>query len=292
MLRRNHLTLTFVTDEIFQKDESHQQFVIYLNSIRRNIPDCDHVFLTHNLSEHQEDILLYDDNIDVVRVQHPIEHLFRDRHLAYRNYLLDHGHKYKYVLISDCRDVLVQKSPFEWIDKWKSRFDKIKGNHDFLNNFVIVTSEGFKMSRSGFATIENFKFERDISPSFRLDTKKRWVVNGGVSLGTPEALKNFHFLVWSLMSKNTQDYTDQAAINWLFQFLKDDESYSISFPQHDTLCLTGEGVKENILQPAYDSGFIKNPSLDEPYCLVHQWDRIENDSLSKIIEEYSAWRSE
>lgn len=286
MLRRNFLTLSFVTNEIFENKKHREQFFVYLNSAKRNISDCDYVLLTHNLTSEWEQVLK-NQGAWVVFVKTPIEHLFRDRHLCYRNYLLDHGHKYKHILISDSRDVFVQKNPFDWIKSYKKRFDKIKGNHNFLNNFVILTTEGFKMSRSGFATVENFKFERDISPSYRADTKDQWVVNGGVSLGTPDALKNFHFLIWSIMSKNTKDYTDQAAINWVFSFLKDDQSYSVSFPQHDNLCLTGEGVNEGVVEPYYENGFIKNSFLKQPYCLVHQWDRIESESLKYILEEYS-----
>lgn len=287
MLRRNYLTLTFITNEIFEDKNKREQFNVYYNSSIKNIPDCDHVYLTNNLKDEWKNCLLEDDSVDVVEFKHPIKHLFCDRHFAYWEYLIDHGHKYKEILISDCRDILFQKNPFEWVNEWKSRFEKIKGNHKFLNDFVIVTSEGFKMSRNGFSTIENFKFEQDISPNFRAKTKEQFVINGGVSLGTPLALKNYHFLIWSLMSKNTQDYTDQAAINWAFTFLKEDETYSISFPQQDTLCLTGEGVKEGVVSPSFQDGLIKNSLLDQSYFMVHQWDRMDQSYLKESISKYS-----
>jgi hypothetical protein len=188
--------------------------------------------------------------------------------------------------MSDSRDVLFQSSPFTWADQWKTRFDNIKGNKDFLNHFVILVSEGFKSSRGGFSRIEHFEFERDVKTSFLKKDTNRWVVNGGTILGTPKALQDFHFLVWIVTMKSIGRITDQATINWLLYYLDEDATYSISHPQHDNLCMTGEGVKEGGFEPILAEGKVYNPQR-ELYCVLHQWDRL--DVLEEaILAQYGA----
>lgn len=274
MFRRSRLVLTFGTGPVFDD----VCFWSYVRSLDR-VPDADHVVLTDNISEAaREDMELYD--VHLVEIP-KVQNLFRDRHLAYWNYLNDHGHKYEHVIITDCRDVLFQFSPFEWVADWKSRFDSIHGNKDFLNNFVVLTSEGFRVSRSGFACIDNFQFQSDMPKEHLKEMKDKWVVNGGVSLGTPQALMNYHFLVWATMLKSRGQCTDQSAINYLMAVLEEDATYSVSFPQHDWLCLTGEGVKENVVVPKFEDGFLKNPN-GRSYALIHQWDRLD-DSLRQSL---------
>jgi hypothetical protein len=183
------------------------------------------------------------------------------------------------VLITDCKDVIFQKNPFEWIPLWKSRFDNISGNKDFLNRFVILVSEGFNMSRSGFACIEHFEFEKDVPPKFVQPNRNRWVINGGIMLGTPRALQDFVFLIWSVTLKSIGRITDQATVNWLLRFLEKDDTYSVSHPQRDSLCVVCEGFKEGLAMNL-KNGLVCNPQ-DDPYFIVHQWDRI--DELKKIV---------
>ena len=276
MLRRTNLILTFGNGPVL----SDPCFWSYVQSTKR-VPDSDVVILTDdNLSEEILDEL---DRYDVNYVPVPkITNLFRDRHLAYWNYLNEHGHKYRHLIITDCRDVLFQQSPFDWIDDWKTRFGNVHGNKDFLNNFVVLTSEGFKVSQSGFACIDNFEFQNDVPEVHRKDIKDQRVVNGGVSLGTPQALMNFHFLIWATMLKTRGRCTDQSAINYLMSILNEDASYSISYPQHDWLCLTGEGVKEGVVQPQHEDGVLKNP-LGHPYAVIHQWDRLDNSLRQSLL---------
>lgn len=251
-----------------------REFWVYINSLK-NIPNADHVILTHDMDSSVRD-RLFDKEIEVVDVPaESIHFLYRDRHLAFRNYLNDHGHKYKYVLVTDSRDVMFQANPFDWIPEWKARFTNIKGKLQFLDHFVILTAEGFKIEKSGFACIEHFEFQRDVPRPYLKEDKNRWVINGGVAMGTPQAMMNFHFLVWSLTLKTIGRCTDQATINWLMYYLDDDDTYSVSFPQHDNLCLTGEGVKEGAVEPILKGNILMN-AHEKPYCMVHQWDRLEH----------------
>jgi len=74
--------------------------------------------------------------------------------------------------------------------------------------------------------------------------------------------------------KSSDRCTDQAAVNWLMYYLDDDDAYQVSFPQHDNLCLTGEGVKEGAVKPKFEKGRAFNQS-GKLYYIIHQWDRID-----------------
>jgi hypothetical protein len=275
MLSHPYLILTFGNGPVL-KDPC---FLAYVKSATR-VPDADVVVLTDD--DLSEDALfdLEEQEVKVVKVK-KLTNLFRDRHLAYWNYLNNFGHKYRYVIITDCRDVLFQTSPFDWVEEWKSRFDNLNGNKDFLNHFVILTYEGFKTSQSGFACIDNFEFQSNVPKEHIKEMKDQWVVNGGVSLGTYQALMNYHLLVWATMLKSNTHCTDQSAINYLMTILNEDATYSVSFPQRDWLCLTGEGVKEKSVSPYFEDRMLKNPA-GKPYAILHQWDRLE-DSLRQSL---------
>lgn len=280
MLRQDNLVMTYASGAPIFRDEC---FWVYVKSLK-NIPEADYVLLTHDVPEEARDRL---EALDVHVVDIPakdMHFLYRDRHLSFYHYLNDHGHKYNYVLVSDCRDVVFQANPFEWVGEWKSRFDNINGYKGFLDHFVILMAEGFKMSQSGFACIEHFEFERDVPRPYLKEDRNRWVINGGTFLGTPRALQDFHFLVWMTTMKTIGRCTDQATINWLMYYLDDDDTYQTSFPQHDNLCMTGEGVKEGALEPILKDGVVFNPK-GKMYYMLHQWDRL-NELKEQILAQY------
>lgn len=268
MIRQSNLILTYVSGESLFASHSFEVFV----RSAKTIPDTDLVVLTDEISDGHAQWL---EDLDVeIEDGHKAGYIFRDRHLAYWKYLNDHGYKYKLAMTTDGRDVMFQSSPFDWALGWKTRFDSIRGDKKFLGCFVILTAEGHKMSQSGFACIEEFEFQRDTHKELHKSDHNRWIVNGGVAVGTPRALQDHHMTVWAMMTKTAGRCTDQAAINWLFHYLEDDDMYSVSFPQHDNLCLTGEGVKEGAVTPTIKEGKVFNPK-GVPYCLIHQWDRVE-----------------
>lgn len=271
--KKTNLVLTYaVSEELFLSPT----FLRFLETFRE-VDDADLVIISPDELEDERFDNVMGHMIDVGGIIYSTDaqpqDVYRDRHLAYWSYLNDHGHRYQNVLCTDCRDVVFQSSPFKWAEGWKKRFDSIHGQKNFLDHFVILTAEGFKMPASGFACIDHFEFQRYMSSDCKMETDGRWVVNGGISLGTSRAMQDFHFLVWAVTARAATTCTDQATVNWLMKHLNEDESYSISFPMHDNLCLTGEGVKEKCVMPIVKDGKYFNPKGDM-YCLIHQWDRI------------------
>ena len=105
-------------------------------------------------------------------------------------------------------------------------------------------------------------------------------------MGTPEAIKNYFFTLWSIHMKSSGDCTDQAALNYLYRFLREDETYSVSQPFNDYLCLTGEGVRLN--KVSVETNEESEICLkDKPYCIVHQWDRFPEEMREMIQEKWS-----
>ena len=280
ILRKENLILTYACGNIFKQ----KSFWIFVNSIAKT-DGVDLVILSHDIDLESKTKI---ENLGffVVDIKRVLAPLFRDRHLCFYEYLKENGRKYKHVLISDCRDVLLQSNPFDWIDLWKNRYDKIKGNRDFLNHFVVLTSEGFKRSKSGFACIEHFEFQKDVPSHHKKENNDRWVCNAGVVIGTSLAVQNYEMLIFMSSMKSLGNCTDQGALNYLLHILENDETYQISFPQHDTLCLTGEGVRTGDVVPVFSDGKVCNQK-GEVYYLVHQWDRLSTEIVQEIENIWS-----
>jgi hypothetical protein len=284
MIRKENLILTYASG---QEMLNSPEFWVFIKSFERNVPDADLVVLTHDMPEDVEAKILHNCRSQVRRIPAADMHyLYRDRHLSFWNYLNEHGHKYGLVLSTDSRDVVFQANPFDWVVEWRARHDTIHGDKGFLDHFVVLMSEGFKMAQSGFALVDHFEFQRDVPRPYLREDRDRWVVNGGVFLGTPRAMQDWHFLIWVTTMKTIGRCTDQATVNWLMHYLENDDTYQISFPQHDHLCLTGEGVKEGVVEPLLKDGFLLN-SKNQVYKMVHQWDRL--DLLKEqVLAQYSS----
>ncbi len=269
-VRRRNLILTMATGDKFLEDKT---FWVFVKSLV-HVDNADVVVMTYEMNTETRAKLLAH-GLYVVDVPPKDAHaLLRDRHLAFWHYLSQFGDHYEHVLATDCRDVVFQGNPFDWVPQWKGLFDHIKGEKQFLDHFVVLVAEGHKMSASGFALTEHFEFERDVPFPYMKSDRNRHVVNGGTFMGTSRAMKDWHFLVWITALKTLGRCTDQATINWLLYYLEHDASYQVSFPQTDNLCLTGEGVKEGAVSPVLDKGKLLNPD-GKMYYMVHQWDRLD-----------------
>ena len=269
MRRNRNLILSWASGEEFCKLDTFQVFCKSLSAVA-----ADKVFFTTSMPDDVADDL-ESQGIKVLEApKDQIEYFSRDRYLIYREYLLSYGHKYDYVLTADSKDVIFQQNPFDWIELWKARFDNIQGDHSFLNNFVIFVSEGMKVEQSPWNLIEQFEFQHDVRPTFRKEPRGRWVLNSGIYLGTPDALKNYFMLLWSVHMKTIGPCTEQACLNYLYHFLEEDETYSVTQPWNDTFCLTGEAVKHGHVKPILKDGFLQISDTN-PYFLLHQWERTE-----------------
>jgi hypothetical protein len=255
-------------------NQNISEYLVYFHSLKNKAYGSEVVCLTNNLApEHEDEIKAT--GCRVKRLDLPCENVLRDRWLHYWKYLCSTSVDYDCVLISDSRDVLVQGDPFLFLrHAWKSK--------------LIVTSEGFHHSESQWNMVDQFEAQKSVGDFNR--NHFFWpVVNGGVVLGRSSFVKNFCFLIWSAVLRTRGACTDQGVINYLMSFLKEDPEYSIADPHNSLLCVTGEGIKQNLLKfkPIFHDGKICN-SDGQPFILFHQWDR--TNFKEEILSRHGARR--
>lgn len=276
MSTNENVVLTFAGGTEFF---NNQGFWIYINSLIEHVTNADFVILTHEMPDSVRS-KLESKNFKVEQVKADVQFLYRDRHLCFYNFFNKHGRDYKRAMVTDCRDVVFQLNPFDWLERTEKYFNSIT----YQNHYVVLTYEGFAMKQSGFACIEDFEFQRDVPRPFLKEDRERWVINGGIALGTPQALQSLHYLIWSLTLKSIGRCTDQATFNWLSDYFSGNASFLIDHPQAGNLCLTGEGVKEGCVEPILMEGRLCN-TFKQTYYMVHQWDRLDY-LREEIIAKY------
>lgn len=198
--------------------------------------------------------------------QHIILQRFRDM------YSLLHQYETDVVIWVDVKDIVFQKDPTEWLNKWMRRD-------------ILAFSESLKFGDEEWARL-------NAGTSFPMEWE--WLQNeeiycAGTIVGKKEAIRDLFIDIyrWSLTTSNQQQLADQAAYNILIhmhqwkdkvQFVKQQEGFAaqlhLKLKKGDTLPYTEE-------LPTIDGNEIKN-SKGELYTLVHQYDR--NEELKKLIQ--------
>jgi len=251
-------------------DHNISDYLVYFKSLKNKSHASEVVCLTNNLASEYE-CLITATGCQVKRLDLPCKNILRDRWLHYWKYLCSISTEYDCVLISDSRDVLIQGDPFLFL-------------RQACKSKLIVTSEGFRHFESQWNMMDQFKAQKAVGDFDR--NQFFWpVVNGGVVLGRSDFVKNFCFLIWSSVLRTCVSCTDQGVINYLMSFLKEDPEYLIVDPHSSLLCITGEGIKQNLLNftPLFHEGKVCN--LDgQPYILFHQWDR--TNFKEEILSRY------
>jgi hypothetical protein len=247
--------ITWASGTMFCRSRGFQAFVKSLVSIW----ETDVHFFTHEMPD---DVRLQLEELGyfVHLVEEDVRFITRDRFYHYWKFLL--GKNYKYVLAVDCKDVVFQDSPFFWLE------DRVS----VLDRFVYLISEGMVHRQSGWNLIEQFEFQKNVM-GFLWECRPDPVLNGGVMLGTQEDLANLFFMIWSVSIRNIGNCTDQAGLNYLYHFLKNDQKYKIACPHEENFCITGEAIKEGYISPEVRDGIFYNSTSKKPYYLVHQYDR-------------------
>ncbi len=198
--------------------------------------------------------------------QHIILQRFRDM------YSLLHQYETDVVIWVDVKDIVFQKDPTEWLNKWMRRD-------------ILAFSESLKFGDEEWARL-------NAGTSFPMEWE--WLQNeeiycAGTIVGKKEAIRDLFIDIyrWSLTTSNQQQLADQAAYNILIhmhqwkdkvQFVKQQEGFAaqlhLKLKKGDILPYTEE-------LSTIDGNEIKN-SKGELYTLVHQYDR--NEELKKLIE--------
>lgn len=198
--------------------------------------------------------------------QHIILQRFRDM------YQLLHQYETDIIIWVDVKDIIFQKDPTDWLNKWMRRD-------------ILAFSESLKFGDEVWARL-------NAGTSFPMEWE--WLQNkeihcAGTIVGKRDAIRDLFIDIyrWSLTTSNPEQLADQAAYNILIhlhqfkdkvQFVKQQEGFAaqlhLKLKKGDTLPYTE-------ILPTIDGSYVKNEK-GELYTLVHQYDR--NEELKKLIE--------
>ena len=166
--------------------------------------------------------------------------------------------QYEYIIISDARDVIFQKNPFDYmIENGKNLY---------------MISEGMQIRDSipNYNWVFNLmKSQRDNSENIFLNQ----VVNGGVFGGKIEHVMMLLLLSITNCNRNSHEPVyNQPVYSFLENFLTMTKFVEICKPSTSLFCITGEGVLRHGVPMKIVDGLACNET-EEPYYIIHQWDR-------------------
>lgn len=174
----------------------------------------------------------------------------------------------RYVISTDCADVIFQSNPSEWLEK--NLGDK-KLNYG---------CEGLKYKDESWG---NDNLNQCFGPVIHNYMKERPIYNAGSMAGEHKTFVDFSLNVWTTIQYVKNAVPDQAGVNLLLSL----EPYKsiTKFNDHDEnwACQCGTTVDPNKIdnfrpnllspEPIFQDGQVKN-SKGENYVLVHQYNRV------------------
>lgn len=183
------------------------------------------------------------------------------------------------VVWCDVKDVIFQKDPTDWIEL-------------NMDEQLLAFSECITMKDDPWACVNS-------GTSFPLEWE--WLQNkvsycAGTIVGDSDYLRDLFINIyrWSMTTANSEQLSDQAAYNVLInlypfmdcvQKVKQEEGF---VTQLGTVLVKKDEFKDVLLEPTpiVSSDYIVSNQKGEPFCLVHQYDRIP-EFKEFIYKKYS-----
>lgn len=199
--------------------------------------------------------------------EHVIIQRFRDM------YALLHQYDTDVIIWTDVKDVIFQKDPTEWLNKWMRR-DILA-----LSESVIMKDEPWACVNSGTSFPMEWEF----------GLKDQISYCAGTIIGKKEAIRDLFIDIyrWSKTTANPQQLSDQAAYNVLIHL--NQYKSIVQFVNQEQGLATQLGVvfmrdgNQKIIEPRpiYKEGKFYN-QMGEEFYIVHQYDR--NELIKKEIK--------
>jgi len=251
-------TMTWISGTEFCQKKEVQ---VYLNSLLECGFDGKKLVFTNDMpKDFRLDIEAKGFNVvDVPATE--VEDINRDRHYAYYKYLSKHT-DFRYVLITDSKDVLFQENPILFVGL------------AYGSQFIMLVDEGLLHKESWY----NSESQKDLQSrlrAFKTDFNEWQVVNAGVMLGTVDKLKLLLLNTWMSTFALSSKCGDQAGLNFAYRLLTEDAFIFLNHPKDSVFCATGEGMNVGTYapKPIWNNDKLTHADLKLPYCLFHQWDR-------------------
>jgi hypothetical protein len=230
---------------------------IFLNSLKK-FNSFDKLCVVNNISEaSKKNLEKYFDF--VIEPSHSMAFPNNDRFIAYYEWLL--GKNYEYVFHVDFRDVIIQKNPFEYM-------------RNFPSYNLFITTEGMGITKCQCNTFWAEGFN-NLLRYHQADYKDHNVMNSGTIGAKYETFMWLCLMFFTNTNRKGQyEVFDQGVLNYITPYLAKNPLVKICHPLETPFIATGEGIKRGFVNVKFDGKKILDLN-DEPYYIVHQWDRLE-----------------
>lgn len=211
---------------------------------------------------------LEDRNFKIVYMQDTQLPIHVARFLFIYEYLREHWEEYQYVITTDVKDVYFQTNPSEWLE---ARLDGYK---------LIVGSEGIRYKDEAWG---NDNLLQCYGPYIHNLFKDGEIYNVGVLAGESEYIKDLVFNIFTNAPNRPIPIVDQAVFNVLINTQPYKDVTYFAKQSYGWACHAGttvdpskiQGFRPNLTEPEpYFKDGIVYSSNDEPFCVVHQYDRV------------------
>lgn len=273
----------------------------WVNSIKKTGFKGDIVLVATNMSKQtieklaEEGVVVYaygkqDENGNIVNQSQNAPHV--ERFLFIWDFMRKVENEYRYVVVTDTRDVIFQKDPMEFI------MNKISINS------IIASSEGLAYQDEPWGS-KNLK--DTFGPLVYDQFKEKIIYNVGTIAGYFEEVRDLLLQIFFQSVNRPIPIVDQAVYNFLINLHPfHDETYrtdnkdgwAIQLGTTESAILAGAGdigqlVRQNPemidgyrnayqdIQPVIENDLVTNG--ETPYCIVHQWDRVP--AIKEIVEK-------
>jgi len=184
-------------------------------------------------------------------------------------YMTQADRAYRYAAFVDVRDLIFQTDPSRWLEE------------HLVDRRINVSSEGFLLGEEPW---NSSALRESYGPLLFEQARKRDVLNAGSIAGDAATMADLALNIFLTSRHNSVPYTDQAALNLLLslepyrqvtQINDVDQSWAC---QAATTAVDSTYAAEHLNHrssrgPVFDGQFVRTPG-GEPYCLVHQYDRV------------------
>ena len=192
------------------------------------------------------------------------------RFVAIYEYLRENFEEYDFVVTTDVKDVYFQTDPFDWMCGELDRYQKT----------LVAGSESMLYKDEPWG---NENLLQAYGPYIHNIFKENEIYNVGTIGGCSEFVKDLVFNIFTNAINRPIPIVDQAVYNVLLQTAP--YKYSTVFAKQSDgwACQAGTTVDPSKIdkfrpflleaEPIFEDGIVKT-SLGEPFCIVHQYDRV------------------
>jgi len=243
----------------------------WIDSINQSNFEGDKVLITINVST-ETNRKIHDAGFTVIpKISNGKMMFHMERFYHLYNFLKHKKHEYRYVVTTDVRDVIFQKSPSDWLSK------------NLKEHKLVASSEAIKIENETWNRENIIKcFGKDLYN----DIKKYEVLCVGIIAGECEAVCDLTAMLFQLSSNRADWVADQAAYNVLLRMYPYNNLTKIAMLENAWAMnahVTNRESQYNEFgpylleeRPFFEDGLVKDVKTKVPFTIVHQYDRVRD----------------